>query len=231
MITRFWFTKRGLLRRAIASATAALVTVGTFQASAQEAPVYLTGDDSQQPVGKQVSINVGHSAALRTEWKLKTVSVANETIADILALETNELLIVGKAVGKTDLILWGENGEVWATTIVVDVDIEQLNADLKDLFPRSTVQMYRSQDVYFAKGVFETADQARQLNDFLATAEIKYVDMTSVAGLQQVRQLFAIKRLPQGPVRAFDDPVLLGTMRLNPLMTQMVFIQHSTELP
>ena len=97
-------------------------------------PVFLTGGDVQQAVGKELPLNVGHSAALRTTWKLKTVSVANPDIADVDALETNELLIVAKSVGKTDLILWGENGEVWATTIVVDIDIEELNGDLQHLF-------------------------------------------------------------------------------------------------
>ncbi len=186
MKTATGFMKRGLVRRVVASVTAALLTVGTLTARAQEAPVLLTGGDVNEAVGKQLTINVGHSAALRSAWKIKRVSVANPNVADVDALETNELLVVAKSVGQTDLILWGEGGEVWATTVIVDVDIIELNKDLADLFPRSTVQMYRSQDVYFAKGVFETADQARQLQDFLGTAEIKFVDMTSVAGLQQV---------------------------------------------
>jgi pilus assembly protein CpaC len=178
--------KSGLVRRALASATAALLTVGTFAATAQEAPVILTGSDVQEAVGNELTLNVGHSAALRSAWRIKRVSVANPAVADVDALETNELLVVAKKVGQTDLILWGENGEVWATTVMVDVDIEQLNKDLKDLFPRCTVQITRSQDVYFARGEFETADQGRQLADFLTSADIKYVDMTTVAGLQQV---------------------------------------------
>jgi pilus assembly protein CpaC len=137
-------------------------------------------------VGKELTLNVGHSAALRSSWKIKRVSVANPAVADVDALETNEVLVVAKSVGQTDLILWGEAGEVFATTVSVDVDIEQLNADLVTLFPRSTVHIIRSQDVYFARGVFETADHARQLEEFLAAAGIKYVDSTTVAGLQQV---------------------------------------------
>lgn len=186
MNTGTGFTKKGLVRRALASATAALMTLGTFGASAQEAPVLLTGGDAQMAVGKELSLEVGSSAALRSAWRMKKVSVANPAVADVEALETNELLIVAKSIGKTDLILWGEGGEVWATTIVVDINLEQLNEDLKALFPRSTIELTRSQDVYFARGMFETADQGRQLHDFLSNVEMKYVDMTSVAGLQQV---------------------------------------------
>ncbi len=174
------------VRRALAAALAAVAS-GTLGVQAQEAeaPIQLTGNH-KSAVGEELNINVGHSSALRSSWKIKRVSVANPEVADVDALETNEVLVIAKAVGKTDLILWGENGEVFATTVIVDVDIEELNADLVNLFPRSTVQITRSQDVYFARGVFETSDQARQLGEFLSAADIKYVDMTTVAGLQQV---------------------------------------------
>jgi pilus assembly protein CpaC len=75
------------------------------------------------------------------------------------------------------------------------------------------VQVTRSQDVYFAQGQFETSDQARQLEEFLKAAEIKYVDMTSVAGLQQVMlkvtvaevNRVAIKRMGTNILKAGED--------------------------
>ncbi len=171
-------------RRALAAVLASMAT-GALGVYAQEAPVRLTSE-GPVAVSKELNLSVGQSAALRSSWNIKRVSVANPEVADVDALETNEVLVIAKEVGKTDLILWGDNGEVFTTSVAVDVDIKQLNIDLVSLFPRSTVQVTRSQDVYFARGIFDTADEARQLGEFLNAAEIKFVDMTSVAGLQQV---------------------------------------------
>src|SRR5688500_6062000 len=51
-----------------------------------------------------------------------------------------------------------------------------------------------------------------------------------ISRLQQVVQLFSLQGLPQCPVRTLNDPVLLGTVRLDPLVTQAMFVQHPTEL-
>lgn len=202
----------GLARRCFAAATAALLTAGAFSAVAQEAPVLLTGQ-VRSTVGKELKIFVGHSAALRTTWKIKRVSVANPDVADVDALETNEVLVVAKKLGKTDLIIWGEDGQVWHTTVDVDINLNELNGELADIFPGSTVHMVRSRDVFFAKGVLSTADQARQLREYLHNAEIKYVDQTSVAGLQQVMikvrvaevNRVAVKRMGVNILKAGED--------------------------
>lgn len=204
--------RHGLARRCLAGLAAAVMTVGTFGAVAQDPPVLLTAE-TPTPLGKEMTVFVGHSAALRTSWNIKRVSVADPEIADVDALETNEVLVVAKKLGKTDLIIWGENGEVWNTTVNVDVDLEELNGDLQTLFPKSSVHLVRSRDVFFAKGVLSTSDQARQLREYLHNAEIKYVDSTSVAGLQQVMlkvrvaevNRVAIKRMGVNILKAGED--------------------------
>lgn len=155
-------------------------------ALAQEAPRLLT-QDAQKMLGDSLRIISGHSEALRTTWKIKRVSVADPTVADVEALEPNEVLIVAKDIGETDLILWGENGEIWSTSIYVDMDIDGLNQDLARLFPRTGVSVTRAGNVYFVSGVLETANQAQQMHNFLEAGELEYVDMSTVAGLQQVQ--------------------------------------------
>ena len=188
---------------------AALCALLSVSAWSQEAPMRLT-NGGERVVGHRLQVKVGGYEALSTSWNISRVSIADPSIADANALESNEVLIVGNSVGVTDLILWGENGEVWSASIEVDIDIDALNKDLDELFPRTGVKIIRSQDVYIVKGTLERLEHAQQLNDFLAALSFEYVDMTRVAGLQQVQikvrvaevNRVAIKRLGVNMVKA-----------------------------
>jgi len=209
----------GLVRVWASAVAAAAVAVATLGAVAQmSAPTLLTGANAG-PVGETLELHVGRSAALRTDWNIKRVSVADPEVADVDALETNELLIVAKDPGQTDLIVWGEGGEVWSTQVVVSVDLDTLNEELREIFPNSTVNVVRTQGVYFARGMFADADQARQLSDFLVAAELNYVDQTTVAGLQQVMLKVRVAEVNRRAIR---------TMGVNALQTGTDFFGLST---
>jgi len=165
---------------------AALCALLSLSAWSQEAPTLLT-NGGKPVVGHRLHVIVGGYQALRTSWNIKRVSIADPRIADVDAQEKNEVLIVGNSVGVTDLILWGADGEIWSASVNVSIDIDGLNADLAMLFPGTGVEVNSSQGVYFVKGMFATSEQAQQLQKFLEATKVDYVDMTRVAGLQQVQ--------------------------------------------
>ena len=144
---------------------AAMCALMSLSAWSQDAPRFLT--NGGELAGDNLKILVGHQTALQTPWRVKRVSVSDPRIADVAVQETNEVLIVAKSAGVTDLILWGEDGEVWSATIEVDIDIDGLNEDLLLLFPRTGVNVSRSQNVYVVKGTLERSEQAQQLENFL----------------------------------------------------------------
>src|SRR5690349_18823050 len=98
-MSRNGFMRR--VRRAFAAALAATASGSFGVVYAQEAPMQITSE-GPVAVAKELSLSVGQSAALRSSWKIKRVSVANPEIADVDALETNEVLVIAKATGKTD---------------------------------------------------------------------------------------------------------------------------------
>jgi len=140
-----------------------------------------------QEVGDTLEVGVGRSKAIRTPWIIKRVSVADPDVADVEVLDPDQVIVVGKSIGSTDLIIWSENAKVWATTVQVEIDLRQLNDDLANLFPASLLKITKSQDVYVVSGVLERTEQIEQLRKFLDVSEIKYVDLTELAGLQQVQ--------------------------------------------
>jgi pilus assembly protein CpaC len=138
-------------------------------------------------IGETLEIGVGRSKAIRTPWTIKRVSVADPDVADVEVLDPDQVIVVGQSIGSTDLIIWSDNAKVWATKLQIEIDLPQLNRDLAELLPASSVEITKSQDVYVVSGVLERAEHVEQLHKFLDASEMKYADLTKLAGLQQVQ--------------------------------------------
>jgi len=80
----------------------------------------------------------GKSTVLSFTEKVKTVSIANEDIADVVSITPTELVIIGKSVGTTSLLVWGEwqkiagyelrvDRNVSGQQIVLDVQVAEVN--------------------------------------------------------------------------------------------------------
>ena len=69
---------------------------------------------------KEIRIVKGKSVVLPYHEKIETVSLANPDIADVVSITPTELVIIGKEVGVTTLIIWGESKKYTPYDIKVD---------------------------------------------------------------------------------------------------------------
>jgi Flp pilus assembly secretin CpaC len=65
----------------------------------------------------------GKSIALSYTERIQAVSLANEEIADVVTVTPTELVVIGKQVGITSLIVWGESKAHTVYDIKVERDI------------------------------------------------------------------------------------------------------------
>lgn len=65
----------------------------------------------------------GKSSVLSFTEKVKTVSIANGDIADVVSITPTELVIIGKEVGITSLLIWGERGKIGDYELRVDRNV------------------------------------------------------------------------------------------------------------
>lgn len=65
----------------------------------------------------------GKSIVLKYPEKIQTVSLADEDIADVVTVTPTELVVIGKEVGITSLIVWGESKTHTMYDIKVDRNI------------------------------------------------------------------------------------------------------------
>lgn len=157
------------------------------------------GVDSSPEV---IMVIVGESTIIKSPWPATRVAVTDPKIANVQVLTPNQILLQGTQVGSTDLILWGQDErQTWRRKVKTNIDIGRFEAELADLFPSSALQISQSQDVLIIRGLFRKADHVTQFHEYLEQIGVKYVDMTSIAGIQQVQIQVRVAEVSRSALR------------------------------
>jgi pilus assembly protein CpaC len=98
----------------------------------------------QQPVTPTITVTVNKSMVFRLAERAKRVSVSQPQVADVVVVAPSQLLINGKAVGTTSLIVFDDKGEVTNYDLVVTPDVGALRAQLRVVFPNEKVEVSTS---------------------------------------------------------------------------------------
>lgn len=133
-----------------------------------------------------IVISQGRTQVVRTPWMAKGVAVTDPKVADVQLIGPQQVMIQGKSIGMTDITAWNDKEQVWQAQVVVETDMDKLRIDIRKMFPDCTLGVSQVGDIMVVTGSLSRADQAEQLHKFFKTANMKFTDMTSVAGVQQV---------------------------------------------
>lgn len=138
--------------------------------------------------GDSITILQRQSQVLETPWKVVRVAVTDPVIADVKVLTPSQILVQGLTIGTTDIIMWSEDEtQVSQKTVKVVMDLDTLGGTLKSLFPMSRLRLEQSDKMLLVQGTHRETVSALQLREYLEKSEINFVDMTEVAGVQQVQ--------------------------------------------
>ncbi|HSE89822.1 MAG TPA: pilus assembly protein N-terminal domain-containing protein [Candidatus Binatia bacterium] len=97
-----------------------------------------------QQVTPTISVTVNKSMVFRLADRAKRVSVSQPAVADVVVVAPSQLLINGKAVGTTSLIVFNEKGDVANYDLMVLPDVGALRGELRLLFPNEKVEIMTS---------------------------------------------------------------------------------------
>jgi len=140
------------------------------------------------PASEPITLIAGRSTIVRAPWATVRVAVTDPKVADVQVLTPEQVLVQGLKVGSTDLILWSEDQrQTWQRRVVVKLDLENIQNSLQRLFPTAQIEVSDSGEVLLVQGLLRSADQVTQMKDYLEKAKVPYVNMTSLAGIQQVQ--------------------------------------------
>jgi len=159
------------------------------------------GNTSTKP--EAITILLGESTIVKTPWPTVRVAITDPKVANVQVLTPDQVLVQGIKVGSTDLVLWSEGErQVLQRKVLVRLDKMRFQEKLDELFPDCSLQVSESGEVLVVKGLLRSADQATQLHNFLDKAGVTYLDMTSVAGVQQVQLQVRVAEVSRSALRA-----------------------------
>ena len=142
-------------------------------------------------VPQKLSLTVGKSVIVSNSGPVKRVSLGSQEIADAVVLTPQQISVIGKAPGVTNLIIWGMDDKVSAILdIQVSPDVSRLGEMVQKILPEEKdIHINAAHDTLTLSG---TVSSTSSLSHALALAEAhlpkdgKVVNLLEVAGVQQV---------------------------------------------
>jgi pilus assembly protein CpaC len=107
---------------------------------------------AQAPTGNEIPLVVGKSIVLDVPDEIQRVSITDDTIADVVAISTREILINAKGEGITTLVLWSRAGDRNFFTINVGSNLQQIQDLVRAAFPGEPVRLISSQGLVTLNG-------------------------------------------------------------------------------
>ena len=129
---RHYCLVRGRLNKVVSLAAIFLLTLAVSKSGAQS------------QAAPAITVTVNKSMVFRLAERAKRVSVSQPEVADVLVVAPSQLLINGKNVGTTSLIIFDEKGEVSNYDLIVAPDISALRGQLRAIFPNEKVDISTS---------------------------------------------------------------------------------------
>lgn len=90
---------------------------------------------SAMTVAPAMEVAVHKSAVLMLPEAASRVSVGDSAVLDVLLLTPNELYLLGRKIGTTNLIIWNKRGGGTIADVAVGIDAGGLKATLRQLMP------------------------------------------------------------------------------------------------
>jgi pilus assembly protein CpaC len=137
---------------------------------------------------QKLNLMVGKSLVIDTPAAVKRVSLANPEVADTVVISPRQIYLTGKAVGTTNLTLWGADDRVHSVfDVAVSADLSQLKEKLQEILPGENIKVIAANDSITLSGeVSSTSNLSQALAVTEAFAPKKVVNLTQIAGVHQI---------------------------------------------
>ncbi|WP_103880473.1 type II and III secretion system protein family protein [Vibrio hangzhouensis] len=174
--------------------------------------------------GKVVKVPHHKSQNVILAGKAKRVSLGDPEVLDIVMLRSNEVFLIGKKLGSTNMMAWDSRGRlIESVNIEVTHDLNGVKSKLYEFLPNETIEVHSSQDKLILSGqvsnqsamnmavkVAETFTAGQTVDDETESAD-KVIDNTGVinlmtiGGAQQVMLEVTVAEVQRSLVRRFDS--------------------------
>ncbi len=119
-------------------------------------------------------MTVGKSVVIEYPSDVRQINISDPDVVDGSPVTTREILLNGKGVGNTTLIMWNRTGQRTFYNVNVEMNLEPLRRMLKESFPNETIDVHSSRDTVTLTGMVSNKDVAERATA-MAAAQSKTV--------------------------------------------------------
>ena len=145
---------------------------------------------SRKAAAESLSVAINKTAPLSLERAVRDIVVGNPEVADVIVRAADQIYIVGKTVGDTNVFLIGSDNKVMRRIeISVRLDVESLKDAIAQHLPDESIEINSVGDSIILSGQARTdgaAAQARNLARRYVKGDDNIVNMMKVRTEQQV---------------------------------------------
>jgi pilus assembly protein CpaC len=162
--------------------TLAVVLVALALSAAPRAAAQRIISGAQQVV----TVSAGASALLVYDDPVERFSIGETTIADAVAVSPREVLVTGKKLGTTSLLVWDKAGTVHVYSVEVTADAPALERYLRTLFPGESIAVSSSSNTVTLSGRVRSATVDQQVVNIAKATGAVIVDRLQAPPGRQV---------------------------------------------
>jgi pilus assembly protein CpaC len=149
-------------------------------------PVAAAGQAAGSQEGRTVNLAKGTAQLVTHPASMRRVSVASADVAEAVVVSPNELLIHGREIGTTSLVIWDAEGGRTLYPVEVTLDAAALQTHFRALFPDEQIEVSASGNVYILSGSISNATVAERAVEIAEASEAMVVNNMSIPRPHQI---------------------------------------------
>lgn len=135
---------------------------------------------------ENITIIAGNSRVLRFDRYISRIAVSDPEVADVLILNSNEILVNAKKRGAANLIAWDAEGSIFMYNLTVSADPTPLENAIKSIEPESPPQVFATERGFVVKGNVQTVQEQAQI---ASTAKAFSDTSVSLVTVEEAKQI------------------------------------------
>ncbi len=128
-----------------------------------------------------LKVTRGRSQIIKFAQPIMRISIADPTLADVIPLAPDQVMLNGRQRGVTSLIVWDENGQEGIFDLYVQNDTSELMAAIESIAPNENIDVRVTDDSFVVSGQVSSSvilDEIRRVAGAYGYRENNFVDLT-----------------------------------------------------
>ena len=199
----------------VAVAFAAALPLTGAMADARQPATVTTQPGLQAP--QSISLPLNKSQVLRVNQAVTRIAVGNSAVVDAVPLTDRSFYVLGKAVGTTNLSVYGQKSELLAVIdVTVGTDVEGVKAALHTMMPNDRIDVRSLNGTIALSGVLNSpakVGRAMEIAGKFAADKETVINDLRVNGSQQVMLEVKVAEMQRSVSKSLGFKPLLQTVR------------------